>query len=82
MAELGAKSEIGRFKWAEIGRTYLHIKVGQKVTDYEYMIGFWKFHPEASFLGGFVCLFSGLHGLQNQKIMAFADFSLENQKRP
>ena len=40
VAELGAKSEIGRFKLAEIGQTPQGIKVGPKVTDYEYMICF------------------------------------------
>ena len=82
MVEIWAKSDTGQFNSADIRRTPEGIKVGQKVTDYEYMIGFWKFHPEASFLGGFVCLFSGLHGLQNQKIMAFAVFSLKTQKMP
>ena len=82
MVEIWAKSEMGRFKSAEIGRTSQGIKVAPKVTDYEYVIGFWKFEPETPFLGHFVCLFSDLDGLQNQKIMAFADFSLENQKRP
>ena len=82
MVELWAKSEIGRFKSAEIGQTHQGIKVGPKVTDYEYMISFWKFYTETYFLGPFVGLFSDLDGLQNQKIMVFADFSLETQKRP
>ena len=82
MVEIWAKSEIGRFKSAEIGQTSLGIKGGGKITDYEYIIGFWKFHPETFFLDHFVCLCSDPTGLQNQKIMAFADFSLENQKRP
>ena len=82
MVELWAKSGMGRFKSAEIGRTSQGIKVGPKVTDYEYVIGFWKFQPETPFLGDFVGLFSDLGGLQNQKILVFADFSLETQKRP
>ena len=82
MVELWAKSSTGRFKSAEIGRTPHGIKVGPKVTDYEYVIGFWKFQPEAPFLGDFVGLFSDLGGLQNQKILVFAVFSLESQKRP
>ena len=82
MVELWAKSGMGRFKSAEIGRTSQGIKVGPKVTDYEYVIGFWKFQPEAPFLGDFVGLFSDLGSLQNQKILAFAVFSLESQKRP
>ncbi len=73
---------MGRFKSAEIGQTSWGIKVGQKVTNYEYVIGFWKFQPEIPFLGDFVGLFSDLGGLQNQKILVFADFSLETQKRP
>ena len=82
MVELWAKSDSGRFNSAEIGRTPQGIKVGPKVTDYEYVISFWKFQPEAPFLSDFVGLFSDLGGLQNQKILAFADFSLETQKRP
>ena len=82
MVQIWAKSEMGRFKSAEIGRTPEGIKVAWKVTDYEYVIGFWKFQPETPFLGNFVGLFSDLGGLQNQKILAFADFSLETQKRP
>ena len=63
MVELWAKSEIGRFKSAEIGRTFERFKVGRKSTDYGYVIGFWKFHPETSFLGHFVCLWSDPSGL-------------------
>ena len=82
MVELWAKSDSGRFNSAKMGRTPQGIKVGPKVTDYKYVIGFWKFQPETPFLGNFVGLFSDLGGLQNQKILAFADFSLETQKRP
>ena len=82
MVEIWAKIEMGRFKLAEIGRTSQGIKVDPKVTDYEYVIGFWKFQLETPFLGNFVGLFSDLGGLQNQKILAFADFSLETKKRP
>ena len=80
--ELWAKSDSGRFNLAEIGRTPQGIKVGPKVTDYEYVISFWKFQPEAPFLSDFVGLFSDLGSLQNQKILAFAVFSLETKKRP
>ena len=82
LEELWAKSEIGRFKSAKIGKTHQGIKVGPKATDYEYMISFWKFQTETYFLGPFVGLFCDLDGLQNQKILVFADFSLETQKRP
>ena len=82
MVELWAKSSTGRSKLAEIGQTPHGIKVGPKVTDYEYVIGFWKFQPEAPFLGDFVGLFSDLGDLQNQKILVFAVFSLESQKKP
>ena len=75
MVELWAKSSTGRFKSAEIGRTPHGIKVGPKVTDYEYVIVFWKFQPEALILGDFVGLFSDRGNLQNQKILAFAVFS-------
>ncbi len=82
MVEIWAKSDSGRFNSAEVGQTPQGIKVASKVTDYEYAIGFWKLQPEPPFLGHFVCLFSDLSDLQNQKILAFAVFSLKTQKRP
>ena len=65
MVQIWAKSEMGRFKLAQIGQTPQGIKVAPNVTDYEYVIGFWKLQPEPPFLGHFVCLFSDLDGLQN-----------------